>query len=164
MLICLILAQWLAGGLYLRKTVVVEFHSEMSSMERMISSEIFERYGFQPDVALVDDEAVGLIHLMGYAAPFIHEVNVRGEDQAFTFEEFGTTHYRHVELGLNSQPSNPAEKERRVACERLFHQYCIGETSTLTNNQEQFPEKNFAHIGLRDMFDHTVQSPPPRLA
>ena len=163
MLLGVMASQWVVGGLYLKRTFLVEIIPEMNSIEKIIANKVFDKYGFQVQIAVVDEDEIGLIQGLGYAAPFVHALDIDGTAQAFTLEE-QVLRYQNIEVDLASRDHDTDQQHRRLSLERLFTQFCIGEAVVLRNPEFDVDVNTFYTTHLHDIYHQSVPSPPPEVA
>lgn len=156
--------QWLAGSMYLKATYLVEIKPEMSITEKAIANAILDQYGFVTHVNVIDECDREFINGMGYAAPFVHSVEMNGTVNSFTLTNNEAT-FQNVEMTVKKIDDMPHQQESKQCVEKLFMQFCFGEnTFTRTNTQPGISQNSFSVIPIHDICDHSDPSPPPRLA
>jgi hypothetical protein len=121
-----------------------------------------DAYGFQTDVQVVDDAQIQRLHGLGYAAPFIHSMDVDGETNAFTLEN-RSTRYQQIDVEIQTQRETRDDQNNARCLDRLFSQFYVGEILYSQINPSHVTEHHFMVHPLNDLFCHTSPSPPPWL-
>lgn len=155
--------QWLAGNMYLKVTYLIESTTEMSDTEQAIANDIKDQFGFDTQVNLIDASDMKFINGLGYAAPFVHALEVDGSMNTFTLSA-SESEYQRVEMVIKNSDEMQHEQKNKICLEKLFSQFCIGESLLAKNdNADVIAENNFSVISLDHIFDHLDPSPPPKL-
>ncbi|HLF62764.1 MAG TPA: hypothetical protein VI603_03390 [Saprospiraceae bacterium] len=155
--------QWLAGSMYLKATYLVEIKPEMTTTEKAIANIVLDEFGFLTHVKVIDDVDREFINGMGYAAPFVHSLELDGTVNSFTVATSGFE-FQNVEVTVNRFDDMQHQHKNKASVERLFSQFCFGQhTRTQNVIQLVITRNNFSVISLHDIFDQADPSPPPRL-
>jgi hypothetical protein len=135
----------------------------MNSTEQAIADVVIDHYGFMTHIELLDATDIQFIHGLGYAAPFVHTLEVDGSVSMFTLTG-SESKYQQVELEITNHDDRQHEQKNRVCLEKLFSQFCFGENVSSANDRPVVSaDANFSVIPLHNIFDHTNPSPPPEL-
>lgn len=156
--------QWVAGSMYLSVPYLVASTPVMNATEAAIANDVLDEFGMQVHVKIVDDGTMNFIQGLGYAAPFVHSVEIDGNISTYTLGS-GETEYQNIEVAIDNRSDNQHDQKHRACLDKLFSPFCIGEPQ-LSNfkNQIALTENNFSVISLHDIFDYAYPSPPPKTA
>jgi hypothetical protein len=159
-LLGVIALQWIAGGIYVKRSFLVVSSAEMSQTEYAIANQVFDEYGIQAQVNVVEEGEVSYLQSLGYAAPFVHSVEIDGHARMFTLNE-QRIQLQAIEMDLTpcDQQTNPTEL---LNLHRLFNLFCFGETIWMDSDCVQYPDDNFHVSRWHDSFFNAMPSPPPR--
>lgn len=156
--------QWLAGSMYLSVTYFVESTHVMSATEAAIADDVLDQYGLQVHVNIVDEVELQFIQGLGYAAPFIHSVEIDGNISTYTLGS-GESEYQRIEVAIDNRSDKQHDQKQRACLDKLFAQFCFGQTPPSDlENQIALTENNFSVISMHDIFDHSYPAPPPKAA
>jgi hypothetical protein len=118
-------------------------------------------YGVQATVKLIDQEDLSSIYFLGYAAPFVHTVEIDGQEQSFTLSR-SSERVEEVEITISTPDTAPMDEGLRSCVEKLFSPYCFGESIHLpVSNTPETGDIIRSAISLQDLFDYRVHTPPP---
>jgi hypothetical protein len=160
-LLALISLQWLAGNLCLSKTTYIVLAEEMDKTEQAIAGEVFDQVGVRTSVKTVTPEEIANLHLLGYAAPFIHTIQLADEDLSFTLDGSPS---RTEAVIVHVDTSDPEQKPvtNHLQPDRLFAQFCIPLHALSDNIRHATHVKNFSVQSMYDRYEESLTSPPPR--
>jgi hypothetical protein len=153
--------QWLAGSMYLSVTYLVESTPVMNATETAIADDVLDQYGIQVHVNVVDDLELQFIQGLGYAAPFVHSVEIDGNINAYTLGS-GESEYKTIEVAIDNRSGKQHDQKQQVCLDKLFAQFCLGQPDSDVENQIALTENNFSVISLYDIFSFSHPAPPPK--
>lgn len=162
-LLLILSLQWIGGVVYVKLSFSSWIDREMNTEELLLAQQLEEKYGWQTQVNILDEEEQRFLFKMGYATPFLFSSEDGDQKDYYTL-------HSEIPQKINTEIilTGPAQHEREgkaiLGLDKLFSPYIIKPLIWQSSTQI-LPtiHATFTYHALRDQFDARVPSPPPNI-
>jgi len=167
LLLLLIVAQWVAGRVFINVVYTARIEHMMDARETSIAQKMKAEIGVTANVQIQDKENLEVIQGMGYGAPFLFSEESDGETHYYTVDSKSPHGLRH-EYKVD-QPNNQEDRSApKTLTERLFSDFCFDEHFILNINpffqEGTKTAQPLIFKDLIDLSDLSILTPPPQMA
>lgn len=167
LLLLLIVAQWVAGRVFINVVYTARIEHMMDARETSIAQKLKAEIGVTANVQIQDKDKIQVIQGMGYGAPFLFSEESDGETHYYTVDSKSPLGLRH-EYKVDQPNSQEDRSAPKTLTERLFSDFYFEEQFTL-HITSVFDEgiKTVQPLIFQDLIDLSTLSiltPPPQQA